>query len=152
MRKKAPKNLILEGVGLNLGRVWDALGSLVVTFGRILTLFWTFKIISCKSIGPRWAPRGLLDGFWVALERFWDGLGRVWGGIWKGLEPFEQGMDRFWICLAWFGLAAAEFINWTPALIREASQYSNSMYLSGGETCYIVNELIGWSHWMNWLS
>ena len=100
MRKKAPKNLILEGVGLNLGRVWDALGSLVVTFGRILTLFWTFKIISCKSIGPRWAPRGLLDGFWVALERFWDGLGRVWGGIWKDLEPFEQGMDRFWICLA----------------------------------------------------
>ena len=66
MRKKAPKNLILEGVGLNLGRVW--------------------------------------------------------GGIWKGLELFEQGMDRFWICLAWFGLAAAELINWTPALIREASQ------------------------------
>ena len=98
--KKTPKNLILEGLEPNLGRVWDALGSLVVTFGRILTLFWTFKIISCKSIGPRWAPRGLLDEFWVALERFWDDLGRVWGGIWKGLEPFEQGMDRFWICLA----------------------------------------------------
>ena len=86
MRKKAPKNLILEGVGLNLGRVWDALGSPVVTFGRILTLFWTFKVISCKRIGPRWTPRGLLDGIWVALERFWDGLGRVWeefGRVWS---------------------------------------------------------------------
>ena len=104
MRKKAPKNLILEGVGLNLGRVWDALGSLVVTFGRILTLFWTFKIISCKSIGPRWAPRGLLDGFWVALERFWDGLGRVWGGIWKG---FWSLLSKEWTDFgyAWHDLA-----------------------------------------------
>ena len=99
MRKKAPKNLILEGVRLNLGRVWDALGSLVVTFGRILTLFWTFKIISCKNIGPRWAPRGLLDGFSVALGGSWDGLGRVCGGIWKDFGPFEQDMGRFGICL-----------------------------------------------------
>ena len=34
-RKKTPKNLILENLELNLGRVWDALGRLVVTFGRI---------------------------------------------------------------------------------------------------------------------
>ena len=46
-RKKTPKNLILEGLELNLGRVWDALGRLVVAFGRILAVFWTFKIVSC---------------------------------------------------------------------------------------------------------
>ena len=31
-------------------------------------------------------------------------------------------MRRFWKCLALFGPAAAKLLNWTPALIREASQ------------------------------
>ena len=43
--QKKPKNLILERLGLNLGRVWDALGRLGATFGRILTVCWTFQII-----------------------------------------------------------------------------------------------------------
>ena len=48
-KKQAPKlfkNLIWEGLGLHLGRVWDALERLAATFGRILTACWTFQIIS----------------------------------------------------------------------------------------------------------
>ena len=45
-RKKLFKNLIWEGLGLHLGRVWDALERLAATFGRILTACWTFQIIS----------------------------------------------------------------------------------------------------------
>ena len=42
----------------------------------------------------------LLDGFLIALGGSGDDLGRVLGGIWKDLEAFEQGMGRFWVCLA----------------------------------------------------
>ena len=44
--QKLFKNLIWEGLGLHLGRVWDALERLAATFGRILTACWTFQIIS----------------------------------------------------------------------------------------------------------
>ena len=44
--KKSPKNWIWEGLGLHLGRVWNALERLGATFGRILTVCWTFQIIS----------------------------------------------------------------------------------------------------------
>ena len=113
--KKSPKNWIWEGLGLQLGGVWALFWALLGAFGPF---FWCSKFNFFQawvSMGPRWAPRGL----WY---RFWVDFGRIWGGIWKDLEPFEQGMVTFWICLAWFGLAAAELINWTPALIREASQ------------------------------
>ena len=41
-RQRLFKNLIWEGLGLHLGRVWDALERLAATFGRILTACWTF--------------------------------------------------------------------------------------------------------------
>ena len=44
--QKLFKNLTWEGLGLHLGRVWDALERLGGTFGRILTACWTFQIIS----------------------------------------------------------------------------------------------------------
>ena len=44
--QKLLKNLIWEGLGLHLGRVWDALERLGATFGRILTACWTFQIVS----------------------------------------------------------------------------------------------------------
>ena len=30
-------------------------------------------------MGPRWAPRGLLDRFWVDFGRLWEGFGKVLG-------------------------------------------------------------------------
>ena len=43
---KWPEKWIWKGLGLHLGEVWDALGHLLVTFGRILVIFLAFKIIS----------------------------------------------------------------------------------------------------------
>ena len=50
----------------------------------------------------------VLGGFSEGLECFWMNFGRLW--------------ERFWTCLALFGHAGAYSLNWTPALIREASQ------------------------------
>ena len=36
---KWPEKWIWKGLGLHLGEVWDALGHLLATFGRILAIF-----------------------------------------------------------------------------------------------------------------
>ena len=69
-----------------MGGVWGRLGPPLGAFGRLLVVFWTFKIELLSSIGPKWAPRELLDGFWVASGRF----GRVWGGF---VEKFGRILD-----------------------------------------------------------
>ena len=120
--QKSYQNQFGEGLGLYLGGVWDRLGLPLGAFGRLLAAFWTFKIELFSRICPKWAPGGLLDGFWLALGRFWEGLGRVCGEIWEDFGPFEHTVGRFWKCLAWFRPAGADSLKWTPALIREASQ------------------------------
>ena len=65
--QKSHKNRFSEGLGLHFGGVWDGLGLLLGALGRLLAVFWTFKIELFFSIGPRWAPRGLLDRCWVDL-------------------------------------------------------------------------------------
>ena len=42
--KKMLKKWILDGLGLHLGRVWDALGRLLVALGRFLAISGAFKI------------------------------------------------------------------------------------------------------------
>ena len=74
--RKSNKNQFWEGLGLHLGRVWGRLGPPWGAFCRLLAVFWRFKIVLLSSIGPKWAPRGLLDGFWVALGGFWEGFGK----------------------------------------------------------------------------
>ena len=120
--QKSNQNQFGEGLGFYLGGVWGRLGPPFGAFGRHVAAFWTFKIELLSSIGLKWAPRGLLDGFWLALGRFWEGLGRVCGEIWEDFGPFEHTVGRFWKCLAWFRPAGADSLKWTPALIREASQ------------------------------
>ena len=66
--KKSSTNWFLEGLGLHLGGVWDCLGPLLGAFGRFLVNFCAFKIQLFYSIGPKWAPRGLLGGFWEKLD------------------------------------------------------------------------------------
>ena len=39
--------------GLHLGWVWDALGRLLATFGRLLAVFRAFKIELFSRLGPR---------------------------------------------------------------------------------------------------
>ena len=82
------KKWIWDGLGPHLGRVWDALGRLVGALGRLLTIFWAFKIELLFNMGPK-APRGLLDRFWVDLGRdltgFWEDLGMSWIPFGKNL-------------------------------------------------------------------
>ena len=51
-----------------------------------------------------------------------EGFGEVWGRIWEDVGAFEQAVGRLWTHLETCGPAVAKLINWTPALIREASQ------------------------------
>ena len=87
------------GRGLHLGRVWAGLGPLLGALGRFLTVIWAFKVELLYSIGPRWAPRGLLDRFGVDLGAFGEGFGRILEASWALLGPFldssEQIMDVF---------------------------------------------------------
>ena len=71
--QKFLKNWIWNGLGLHLGGVWDALGRLGVTFGRILILLKT------------WVQDGLHEAFGMAFESVLGGfgplldtLGRLW--------------------------------------------------------------------------
>ena len=85
-KKKVPKWLkmwIWEGLGLHLGGLWRVLECLLGALGRLLAVLGAFKIEPFSSMGPRWAPRGLLD-------RFWEGLGRVLGGFREILEGFGE--------------------------------------------------------------
>ena len=49
-------------------------------------------------------------------------MGRVWDEIWKDLDVFLLVVGTFWQHLEKCGPAVAKLLNWTPALIREASQ------------------------------
>ena len=73
--------------------LWDGLGPHLGALGRLLVVFWTFKIQFFSGIGPRWAPRGLLNRFWVDL-------GKDWGGFLEHLGGFGEDFPLF---LAAFG-------------------------------------------------
>ena len=75
-----------------MGGLWAGLGPLMGALGRLLAVFWTFKIKLFLSIGPRWVPRGLLDRFWVDL-------GRDLGGFGEDLGRFGEEFGRIWSVL-----------------------------------------------------
>ena len=83
-----------------MGGVWGRLGPPLGAFDNLLAVFWTFKIELLSSIGSKWAPKGLLDGFGVALGGFWGGLGKVYKENLEDFGPFEHIVGRFWKCLA----------------------------------------------------
>ena len=78
-----------------LGRVWDRLGPPLGAFDRLLAVAWAFKIELLSSIGSKWAPKGLLDGFGVALGGFWERLGKVYKENLEDFGPFEHIVGRF---------------------------------------------------------
>ena len=53
--KNCLKILIWEGLGPHLGRVWDGDGSLLGALGRLLAVFWTFKVELFSSMSTRGA-------------------------------------------------------------------------------------------------
>ena len=127
---KCLKKLILECLGLHLGRVWDGLGRLLGTFGRFLAVLWGVKINLFSNMGLRWGPRSLLNRFWKVLGGFGKDFGGKGAGFWKIFHLFQQVLGRLWTSLKRFGLAAADSLNRTPALIREASQCAGVLDLS----------------------
>ena len=60
-KRQFAQNQIWEGLVLHLGGFGHGLGRLLGALGRLLAIFLAFKIELLYSIGPRWAPRGLLD-------------------------------------------------------------------------------------------
>ena len=78
-----------------MGRVWSGLGRLLGAVGRFLAVFWTFKIDLFSSLGPRWAPRGLLDRSWVDFGRVWGGFGKILGRFGKVLVGLGKLLDAF---------------------------------------------------------
>ena len=72
----------LEGLGLHLGGLWEAIGRSPGVLGRLLAVFWAFEIKLFSNMGPRWAPRGHLDRYWEGLGMVWEGFGEGFGRIW----------------------------------------------------------------------
>ena len=96
MLKEFGTVLGLSGIG------WEGLGILLGAFGRLLVVFWTFELELFSSVGPTWAPKGLLDSFWVDLgrnlERFWqdlEGFGMLLGWIWMDFGIIYEGFCCF---------------------------------------------------------
>ena len=79
--QEASKNPTKINFGRVLGGVWGRLGPPLGAFGRLLAASWTFKIELLSSIGPKWAPRGLLDGFWIDFGKDLGGFRKNLGGF-----------------------------------------------------------------------
>ena len=88
--QKIAENQIWEALGLHLGEVWGLLRPLLGAFGRLLADFWALKIKLVLSIGPRWAPKALLDRFGIDLGRVWADFGRAW----EHFGRFGKGFGR----------------------------------------------------------
>ena len=69
--------------GRLLGFQVGAMLAILDALGRFLAAFWTFGIQLFLSMGPRQAPKGLLDRFWTDFGRIWEALGRIWANFWK---------------------------------------------------------------------
>ena len=64
--KKIASKWIWDGLGLNLGRLWDGLGRLLVSFGHLLVVSWLFKSNFLEAL--------FQDG---TQEASWNDLGSI---------------------------------------------------------------------------
>ena len=126
MAKTKLQNCLKTGFGSVLGLIWERLGTVWGLSGPLLGDFCSYFERSKSSFFQAWLQDGLQEAFWVefgrVLEGFGEDLGKVWGEIWEDLDVFFQLVAKFWKHLGKFGPAVAKLLNWTPALIREASQ------------------------------
>ena len=117
--KQAPKllkNLNWKGLGLHLGRVWEALGRLGATLGRILTVCWTSKSYLFKTL----VQHGLQEAFWIDFGKGWGGFGYVLGEYGLSTLKLLRHMVIPWAL--WVSPAASHFATGTPALLRLAER------------------------------
>ena len=122
MAKSRLKHHLKIGFGKVLGSIWE--GS-----GRDRDVSWALLGASWPYF---WHSRA---NFFKALvqdrlqEAFWIDFGSILGGFGEGLGGSGEGFGRIWKLLAtiWkdlkeFGESCGRVSNWTPALIRSASQ------------------------------
>ena len=109
-----------------MGSIWEGFGTLWAALWSLLGAFWWFFGRSKSYLVKALVQDGLQEPFESILggvvERFGKGFGKVWEGNSEDFDVFVQVVGRFWGHLEKCGRAAAELVNWTPALIREASQ------------------------------
>ena len=77
---KHAKKWIWEGLGLNLGGVWDALGRLLAALGRLLLIFVDVLNDVFFKHGSKMDSK---TPFGSILGGSWKDLGRIWGGFGK---------------------------------------------------------------------
>ena len=96
--KKLQKKWIWEGLGVHLGRVWDALGRLMATFSQFWAYFgriWAFFGRSKSYLFQAWVRNELQEAFWVDFGSLLKGLGKVLGGFGEGLGRNLEGLGSF---------------------------------------------------------
>ena len=80
--KKSPVNWFWEGLGPQLGRVWDGLGRLLNALGRFSVVSGAFKIEvlfrQLSKLDSKRALESILEGVWGG---FWEGFGNI---SWEG--------------------------------------------------------------------
>ena len=84
--KKLLQNWIWDGLGLNLGGLWDDLGRLLAPFGRLWVVTWPFRIEFLEALVQDCPQEAfgidlgsILDGFWKDFDRVWEGFGESLG-------------------------------------------------------------------------
>ena len=81
--KKSHKNKFGEGLGPLLGGVWVVWGVSWVLLGASWLVFGRSKSSCFFNMGPRSAPRSLLDRSGIDFGRVWGGFGEGFGRIWE---------------------------------------------------------------------
>ena len=111
-----------------MGLIWEGVGTVWGLFGPLLGDFCSYFGRSKYSFFQAWLQDGLQKAFWVEFGRvlggFGEDLGKVWAEIWEYLNVFWEVVGKVWKHLEKCSPAGAKLLNWTPALIREASQYA----------------------------
>ena len=105
--------------GRGLGRSGGSLGRSWVTFVRILDVQNTAFFKHGSKMGSKRPFGSSLGGSWEDLGKIWARFGQKSGSIWTFFWPV---VGKFWKHLEKCSPAGAKLLNWTPALIREASQ------------------------------
>ena len=135
-----------------LGRFWGILWRLSGCTWALLAASWPFFGHSKSSFFRALAQDRLQDAFWIDFWWILGGSGRIWRGFGRVLGGFGGYFPRIFRIFLKFGCsgkkiiflltplgkfcghlekcgpAAAKLINWTPALIREASQCAGVLY------------------------
>ena len=121
--KQRPKNRSKIDSGRVLASIWEGFGTGWGLSWALLGASWAFFGPSKSSFVKGFVPDGFQEAFWIDFGSIWGDFGRVLEGfrpnfewVWEKIEEESGRILKNWPC--W-----GRFSNWTPALVRSASQY-----------------------------